>query len=178
MSLLRYSSTFGGSPSNGDAASIVGGDNIITVGGKGPDVYEIEDIILQYAIPGATDYDAAALRSFTGRLTVVEGIVDRSFTVANPSAQLYSPYPSDIGNVVFDMLIHDFRRPWKFNFTSGSWLGALRTKVGLGLSVIAVNPVAYVAGVPQQIFISMLHVAARKTSDTGAITLGPYHTAD
>ncbi len=179
MPPLIFSAVYGGNASEGDAAAPPGNDCVIVIGGKGPDVYEIDDIYLQYGVTGGIDWEPN-IRSFTGRLTIAEGIVKQSFANGVPNLQLSERFPDTVGKIVFDELIHYWTKPIRYSFAPGTIFGSLRTKAGSGLSVIASSPVSYTnpGGVARSIHQTMLHVTARKISDDATIHLGPFRTKD
>ncbi len=177
-----FSAIFGGSPALGDAVASPGNDCILTLGGDvSPEIWQIERIVATYAIPNAIDFEnpAALYRSFSGRLTVFDGVIPDSFSPAVvPNTALYTRYPDEFQTrILFDIILNSFDKPFIFDFPSGDTLGSLRSSRGRGISVVMLAGQHFNgAGAAAYLSLQMLHVIARKDDADSAVTIGPFST--
>lgn len=185
MATFNYSQRYGGSAFEGSASTEPGFDAIIPVGGAGTQAFIIDHILIKYGLSiaqggPAIDYDdpANAVRSFYGRLLIVENPIERQITATpfvSPNPALFADVPREVGEVKFDLLIHDWREPIELRFPSVDGMGALRAERGKGLTVIllagagwSVNAVGWTGD-----FIQQLHVHATRLDVDTTIRVGP-----
>lgn len=173
---ILSSPVYGGSPNRGDITAPIGSDAVVSIGGKNSQIYEIDQIILSFAIdPTLPDWQPN-IRSFSSRLTVVENLYDQVFTPipnVSPNTQLFNSYPNlSHSDILLDMMVHKFDEPLILNFPLNGSIGGIRTRSG-GVTVIALNPTSYDAGgVARSVFNTSLHVIARLVATSEIVDYG------
>jgi hypothetical protein len=187
----QRSQVFGGYPSKGDVVSVVGQDAIISIGGTLS--YEIERIKPSYAIGLGADYESsigttspnvAGSRSFSGRIVVVRSSNPIVNTLSNGTPNVYfgtNIWDTNLGEIIFDKMLHDFKYPYDYVFPVGDGIGHLRNKNGEFLNVIlfAGQHISNVNGIGFYSTYQMLHVCARIYNDNPSIvTEGNFVTKD